>query len=61
MSTPNNPLVQNNLLTLQIDPLKFINSLPEFSGDYKELQTFINLVDRVIPILERYDDFLRYN
>lgn len=42
--------------SVRIDPLKYLNSLPEFSGDYRDLQTFINLVDRVHPILLAYDN-----
>lgn len=45
-----------NMLTLSIDPLKYLNRLPEFSGDSRELQNFIDLVDKVHPLLARYDD-----
>lgn len=42
-------------LSVSINPLKYLNNLPEFNGDYRDLQTFINLIDRVHPILRAYD------
>lgn len=39
-----------------LDPLKFLGRLPEFSGDKKDLYTFISLVDRIEPLFVRYDD-----
>lgn len=43
-------------LSISIDPLKYLGNLPEFSGDYRDLQNFINLIDRVHPILRAYDE-----
>ncbi|CAD7078647.1 unnamed protein product [Hermetia illucens] len=39
-----------------IDPMKYLQKLPEFNGDPKELQTFIDLVDRVHPFLQTFDE-----
>lgn len=47
-------------LSIRIDPLKYLGTLPEFSGDYRDLQTFINLIDRVHPILRAYDEPSQY-
>ncbi|XP_059224784.1 uncharacterized protein DDB_G0287625 [Stomoxys calcitrans] len=47
-------------LSVRIDPLKYLGNLPEFSGDYRDLQTFINLIDRVHPILRAYDEPSQY-
>lgn len=43
-------------LSIRIDPIKYINGLPEFAGDYRDVQTFINLIDRVHSILQVYDE-----
>lgn len=50
----------NTPLTVRIDPLKYLDRLPEFSGDCRDLQTFINLIDRVFPILRAYDEPSQY-
>ncbi|CAD7000791.1 unnamed protein product [Ceratitis capitata] len=42
-------------LSITINPLKYLNQLPEFNGDYRDLQTFVNLIDRVHPLLTAYD------
>lgn len=47
-------------LSISIEPLKYLGNLPEFSGDYRDLQTFINLIDRVHPILRAYDEPSQY-
>lgn len=47
---------QNQPLSVRIDPIKYLSRLPEFNGDYRELQNFTNLVDRVHPILAAYDE-----
>lgn len=47
---------ENAPRSVSIDPLKYLNRLPEFSGDYRDLQTFLNLVDRVHPLLRTYDE-----
>lgn len=44
------------MLTLNIDPLKYLNKLHPFNGDSRELQNFIDLIDRIHPILAKYDD-----
>ncbi|XP_061396310.1 uncharacterized protein DDB_G0287625, partial [Musca vetustissima] len=47
-------------LSITIDPLKYLGTLPEFTGDYRDLQTFINLIERVHPLLQRYDEPSQY-
>lgn len=39
-----------------IDPIKYLSKLPSFDGSFKNLHTFIDLVDRVTSILDTYDD-----
>ena len=39
-----------------LDPFRFFERLPEFSGDKNELYSFISLVDRVNPLLGQYDE-----
>ncbi|XP_055851897.1 putative uncharacterized protein DDB_G0282133 [Episyrphus balteatus] len=46
---------KEKMLTLNIDPLKYISKLPDFNGDYRELQNFIDLVDKIHPVLVKYD------
>lgn len=47
-------------ISLQVEPLKYLNRLPEFNGDYRDLHVFLNLVDRVHPILSAYDEPSQY-
>lgn len=47
-------------LSVRIDPLKYLDRLPEFNGDYRDLQTFLNLIERVHPILRAYDELSQY-
>lgn len=42
-------------LSLQVNPLKYLNKVPEFYGNSCELQTFIDLIDRVHPFLQTFD------
>lgn len=42
--------------TLNIDPIKYLTKLPTFDGNFKELYTFLDLVDRISPLLDTYDD-----
>ncbi|CAD7001169.1 unnamed protein product [Ceratitis capitata] len=37
---------------VNFDPLKYLSTLPTYDGDLRDLQTFINLNDRVHPILQ---------
>ena len=50
---------QNNMtqppLVLSIDPLKFIEQLPNFDGKGEDLFTFLELVEDIIPLLLQYD------
>lgn len=50
----------NSPISVRIDPLKYLGKLPEFNGDYRDLHTFIKLVDRVHPILRAYDEPSQY-
>lgn len=47
---------ENAPRSISIDPLKYLDRLPEFNGDHRDLQTFITLVDRVFPLLRTYDE-----
>lgn len=47
---------ENQINRLTIDPLKYLNNLPEFYGDSKDLQTFTTLIDRIYPHLRTYDE-----
>lgn len=42
-------------LSLVIDPLKYLDRLTEFNGSSKELENFINLIDKIHPLLSKYD------
>lgn len=42
-------------LVLAIDPLKYIEHLPEYSGRGDELFTFIELVENIIPLILKYN------
>ena len=39
-----------------LDPFRFFERLPDFSGDKNELYSFISLVDGVNPLLSQYDE-----
>lgn len=39
-----------------IDPTKYLSKLPEFDGNPSHLQNFTDLIDRVHPILQTYDE-----
>ncbi|CAD7082132.1 unnamed protein product [Hermetia illucens] len=41
---------------IQLNPLKYLNNLPEFDGKPADLQTFITLVERVNPMLEAFNE-----
>lgn len=47
---------KNQPLSVQRDPIKYLSRLPEFNRDYRQLQKFTNLIDRVYEILAPYDD-----
>lgn len=49
-------MAQETAPLLTLDPLRFIERLPDFSGDRKDLYTFISLVDRINPLLSAYDE-----
>jgi hypothetical protein len=51
-----NKIKMSEPLKLHIDPLKYLSKVPEFTGDYRDLQSFCNLIDRIHPILIKYDE-----
>ncbi|XP_055385907.1 uncharacterized protein LOC129614948 [Condylostylus longicornis] len=42
-------------LQLTIDPMQYIQNLPEFNGKGEELYSFVELVDNICPLILRYD------
>lgn len=44
------------MVDLEINPLKYFGGIPVFSGDYRDLENFINLIDRIHPLLATYND-----
>lgn len=42
-------------LQVAIDPIKYLSNLPVYNGNKNDLYKFIELVDRVFPLLSRYD------
>lgn len=44
------------LNTVQVDPIKYLSKLPVYDGDFASLYTFTDLIDRIGPILETYDE-----
>lgn len=42
-------------LVLNIDPLKYIERLPDFDGKSEEIFSFLELVEEIIPLILRYD------
>lgn len=49
-------MAQPNPPAIVLDPIKYLERLPEFSGDKRDLYNFITLVDRVYPLLRQYDE-----
>ncbi|CAD7002123.1 unnamed protein product [Ceratitis capitata] len=49
---------ENLINRLTINPLKYLNNLPEFYGDSGDLQTFTTLIDRVHSHLQTYDEII---
>lgn len=45
----------NSPASVVLNPIKYLEKLPEFSGDKRDLYTFITLVDRIHPVLQQYD------
>lgn len=39
-----------------LDPIKYLERLPEFSGVKRDLYTFVSLIDRIHPVLRQYDE-----
>lgn len=46
---------EQQLLTLTLNPLKYIEKLPSFDGRREDLYTFLANVDGIIPTLDKYD------
>lgn len=42
---------------VQLDPLKYLSTIPQFNGKRDDLINFCRLVDRIHPILRTYDEF----
>lgn len=43
-------------LTLNLDPIKYLNSLPTYNGNFDNLNNFIELLDRVQPSLNKFEN-----
>lgn len=41
---------------IQLDPIKYLNSIPQYNGNRSDLMTFIRLIDRIHPMLITYDE-----
>lgn len=41
---------------ITLDPIRYLERLPEFNGDKRDLYNFITLVDRIHPLLRQYDE-----
>lgn len=39
-----------------LDPLKYLNNIPQFNGNRNDLPTFTRLIDRIHPVLTTYDE-----
>lgn len=48
------------MTSLNVNPLKYLSSLSEFCGNFNELQNFLDLVDRIHPILTTYDNLSQH-
>lgn len=46
---------QQNLRTITIDPIKYAHKLPIFDGSPTSLNSFIDAVDTLVPVLRQYD------
>lgn len=42
--------------TVEIDPMKYLANLPIYDGNFFNLYTFIDLIDRISFVLEKYDE-----
>lgn len=52
----NNSSTINMTQQVTIDPIKYLSNLPKYDGSRDDLYTFIELVDRVYPLLANYND-----
>lgn len=41
---------------ITLDPIRYLNNLPQFNGNRNDLMTFTRLIDRIYPILATYDE-----
>lgn len=39
-----------------LDPIKYLNNIPQFNGNRNDLLTFTRLIDRIHPVLRGYDE-----
>lgn len=44
------------LVQVSVDPIKYLSSLPFYNGSRDELHTFVELIDRIFPLLAKYND-----
>lgn len=44
------------MTTLNIEPLKYLSRLPELDGSFDRLQNFIDLINRIYPTLQTYNE-----
>lgn len=42
--------------TVEIDPMKYLANLPNYDGNFFNLYTFIDLIDRISFVLEKYNE-----
>ncbi|XP_055384560.1 putative uncharacterized protein DDB_G0278921 [Condylostylus longicornis] len=55
ISEQNTASATNTPLVLQINPLKYIDGIPEYNGKGEDLYKFIELVENEIPLTLQYD------
>lgn len=48
------------MTSLNVNPMKYLGGLPDFGGHFGELQNFIDLVDRIHPVLTTYDNLSQH-
>ncbi|GBP97604.1 Retrovirus-related Pol polyprotein from transposon 297 [Eumeta japonica] len=41
---------------IQLDPVKYLNSIPQYNGNRNDLINFTRLIDRIYPVLRTYDE-----
>ncbi|XP_075163007.1 uncharacterized protein LOC142235630 [Haematobia irritans] len=41
---------------IQLDPIKYLNTIPQYNGNRNDLTNFTRLIDRIYPMLRTYDE-----